>query len=107
MEDFLNDIIRFISPLANSDFVGAIYIITAFMLATFTGMPIFIRLSLALPIFMTAIIFITLPNTIPVPYEQVVLVRISHLIFMLALIINAIFYAIAKKKRKPVKKCLK
>jgi hypothetical protein len=103
MEKILNDLIVFISPLASSNFVGVVYVLTAFMLATFTGMPLFIRLSLALPIFMTAMIFLTIPSTIPVPYEQVVIVRLSHLIFMASLIVNATFYAIAKKKKRMVK----
>jgi len=100
MEKILQDLILFMSPLANSGFVGFIYVITALMLATFTGMPLFIRLSLALPIFMTAMIFLTIPTTMPVPFEQVVIVRLSHLVFMFSLIVNAIFYAIAKRKRK-------
>lgn len=99
MEQYLHTIFKFISPFADADFVGMVYVITCIMIISVTGMPLFIRLSLALPLAVTGIVFIFIPDTIPVQYEQVVLVRLSHLVFMLSLIINSIFYGIVKRKR--------
>ena len=99
MENFSADIFRWISPLANADFVGVIYLISCMMILFLTGMPIIIRFSLAFPLAITGLIFLLVPTTMPIPYEQVVLVRLSHLVFMLSMIINCTLYAIAKRKR--------
>lgn len=79
-------------------FMSILYITGAFCIWYVTPMPLLIRMSLATPLFMTAIIYFIV-DFIPFDfYIQSSLIRLGNFSFMVSLICNAVLYEYARKR---------
>jgi hypothetical protein len=99
MDIFNADFVALLSPLAHPHVLAVIYFLSALSIISIRTMPPLIRLSIALPMFLTMFIYTIFSDVIPAPYEQIVIVRLSQALVMAAIIINAIIYTIAKSRK--------
>jgi len=97
MDIFNADFVALLSPLAHPHILAIIYFLATISILCVKTMPFLIRVSIALPMFLTVIIYSIFSDVIPAPYEQIVIIRLSQALVMVSIILNSIIYIIAKR----------